>query len=483
MKTDWFELKDARLHLAPYSYPHFPIACASTITPSGMIAAGKHGVGVLSIGAGLPGGPEAMAKQWAIYEETAAKHGHTADRSKWRIVVNAHVAEDDEQALREVHAGERRETVTYFEDTLGRPPGRSDDPLREGVKQGTTLVGSPDTVAKGIERLLGYSNGGFGGILFRAHEWAEPRADAALLRAVRALRHAALPGLARHHRRLEQLGAREPQGGVRPDRRGGEEGLHRRRPRGAGRVPLAHRRARATSRTTRATGDPWLACAGCPLIGRALRPGLRDPGAGLRRRPRHRGARCGRPSRRQASICRPTRSPRPGARAVRLSFIARICARRFRSMRAGVRGCQPVAALFPVAGDRGARRVASGSLLPPAGLLLCRLNSTNDHHFGASGHPPSTRTTISSTASPSASSTARRRLIGCRSAAVHRVERLVDLRSSREVARGRSRDTTHPEVAAPREVVAGEGPPRTSSCRPARHVDHPGSGVCARAPP
>ena len=43
MKTDWFELKEARLHLAPYSYPHFPIACASTITPSGMIAAGKHG--------------------------------------------------------------------------------------------------------------------------------------------------------------------------------------------------------------------------------------------------------------------------------------------------------------------------------------------------------------------------------------------------------------------------------------------------------
>jgi limonene 1,2-monooxygenase len=37
---------------------------------------------------------------------------------------------------------------------------------------GTTLVGSPETVAKGIHRLLGYSGGGFGGILFRAHEWA-----------------------------------------------------------------------------------------------------------------------------------------------------------------------------------------------------------------------------------------------------------------------------------------------------------------------
>jgi limonene 1,2-monooxygenase len=38
---------------------------------------------------------------------------------------------------------------------------------------GTTLVGSPDTVARGIERLIGYSKGGVGGILFRANEWAD----------------------------------------------------------------------------------------------------------------------------------------------------------------------------------------------------------------------------------------------------------------------------------------------------------------------
>jgi limonene 1,2-monooxygenase len=172
MKTDWFEMRDARLHLAPYTDPHFEIAVASTITPFGMIAAGTHGVGVLSIGAGLPGGPEALASQWKIAEETAAKHGKTMDRKNWRVVVNAHIAEDDEQAMREVTKGERVETMTYFEDTLGRPPGRADDPLRDGVKMGTTLVGSPETVVKGIKRLLEYSQGGFGGILFRAHEWA-----------------------------------------------------------------------------------------------------------------------------------------------------------------------------------------------------------------------------------------------------------------------------------------------------------------------
>ena len=172
MKTDWFELRDARLHLAPYTDPHFPIAVASVLTPAGVIAAGKYGLGVLSLGAGLPGGPEAIAEQWRIAEKTAAEHGVSMDRGKWRLVVNVHVAEDDELALRQVHAGERRETTTYFEDTLGRPPGRNQDPLRDGVAAGTTLVGSPELVVRGIERLTELSQGGFGGVLFRAHEWA-----------------------------------------------------------------------------------------------------------------------------------------------------------------------------------------------------------------------------------------------------------------------------------------------------------------------
>ncbi|GAC1341029.1 MAG: LLM class flavin-dependent oxidoreductase [Acetobacteraceae bacterium] len=171
-KTDWFEMNEARLHLRPYSDPHFPIAIASTLTPAGPEAAGKHGVGMLSLGAGMPGGLQAIAGQWRIAEEAAAKHGTTVSRANWRMVMNVHVAETDEQAMAEVRVGERLETVTYFEDALGRPPGRSQDPLTDGVKAGTTLVGSPETVARGIENLLAQSEGGFGGFLFRAHDWA-----------------------------------------------------------------------------------------------------------------------------------------------------------------------------------------------------------------------------------------------------------------------------------------------------------------------
>ncbi len=172
-KTDWFEMHDAMLHLRPYSDPHFPIAVASTLTPAGPATAGRHGVGILSLGAGMPGGLAAIAGQWRIAEEEAAKHGKTMDRANWRMVMNVHVAETDAAAMEQVRAGERMETASYFEDVLGRPPGRSEDPLTDGVAAGTTLVGSPDTVARGIQNLLDHSEGGFGGFLFRAHDWAD----------------------------------------------------------------------------------------------------------------------------------------------------------------------------------------------------------------------------------------------------------------------------------------------------------------------
>ena len=35
MKTDWFTLQEARLQLAPYTYPHMPVAVASTFSPAG----------------------------------------------------------------------------------------------------------------------------------------------------------------------------------------------------------------------------------------------------------------------------------------------------------------------------------------------------------------------------------------------------------------------------------------------------------------
>src|SRR5260370_32553242 len=100
MTTDWFELREARLHLAPYSDPRFPIAVASTITPFGMLAAGKHGLGVLSIGAGLPRGPEAMAKQWRDAQGAPPPQGATVERQGLRILARRHIPPEAAEAAR-----------------------------------------------------------------------------------------------------------------------------------------------------------------------------------------------------------------------------------------------------------------------------------------------------------------------------------------------------------------------------------------------
>ena len=172
LKTDWFELKEARLHLRPYTKGGFPIAVAAVTTPAGWLAAGKYGVGILSIGAGVPGGPAKLADSWRMAEAEAAKHNRTMNRDNWRLVVNMHCAEDDETAMRDVRVGERIETQSYFSETLGRPPMRSENPLQEGLAAATTLVGSPETIIDGLNRLLAYTDGGAGAVLFRSHEWA-----------------------------------------------------------------------------------------------------------------------------------------------------------------------------------------------------------------------------------------------------------------------------------------------------------------------
>ena len=49
-KTDWFDLREARLQLKSYSQPMMEMAVASSRSPTGALAAGKHGIGMLSIG-------------------------------------------------------------------------------------------------------------------------------------------------------------------------------------------------------------------------------------------------------------------------------------------------------------------------------------------------------------------------------------------------------------------------------------------------
>ena len=105
-KTPTHELIDARLQLAPYSDGGIPLAVAAVASPTGARLAGKHGIGLLSIGATLVvEGFDALAYHWGIVEERAAAFGTQVDRDNWTLVGPMHIAETEEQARADVRFG------------------------------------------------------------------------------------------------------------------------------------------------------------------------------------------------------------------------------------------------------------------------------------------------------------------------------------------------------------------------------------------
>jgi len=172
-KTSWFELNEARLQMTPYSRPGVEIAVASQVSPTGATAAGKHGVGLLSIGATSAGGFNALATNWAICEDTAKDSGKTIDRNAWRLVGPVHIAETREKARENVRFGLEK-WLYYFREVAALPlaPTDGSDPVDALIASGMAVIGTPDDAIAQIERLQSQS-GGFGAFLQMAHNWAD----------------------------------------------------------------------------------------------------------------------------------------------------------------------------------------------------------------------------------------------------------------------------------------------------------------------
>jgi limonene 1,2-monooxygenase len=169
-KSDWFEMNDARLQLRPYSDPHPDVVVAALISPSGMVLAGREGVGVVSMPSLVPSPPVDLAEWWGLTEKSAAENNQTVDRANWWVGSFVYVAETREQALADVRAGANRFYQDYFVDTLGAPPGEG-DLLDEAIARKGAFVGTPEDIIEAIEDLQ-VRAGGFGGFLHGHHEWA-----------------------------------------------------------------------------------------------------------------------------------------------------------------------------------------------------------------------------------------------------------------------------------------------------------------------
>ena len=172
-QSDWFTLREARLQMTPYSRPHVEIAVASQVSPTGARAAGRHGAGLLSLGATSTGGFNALSSNWAIAEDMAREHGTTIDRAAWRLVGPMHIAETKDKAVADVRFGLEK-WLYYFREIANLPvapveAGR--DPVEALIETGLTVIGTPDEAAEKIQALWDQS-GGFGAFLFMAHNWA-----------------------------------------------------------------------------------------------------------------------------------------------------------------------------------------------------------------------------------------------------------------------------------------------------------------------
>jgi limonene 1,2-monooxygenase len=173
-KTEWYDLRNARCHLLPYTRPTPEIAVASSVTPSGGRAAGKYGLGMLCVAATASGGFDALDANWRIACEIAEKRGARMNPEALRLVGPMHLAATRDKARTNVREGLMK-WAEYFLKV--NPLMRDIELAGEGdladrlVASGRAVIGTPDDAIAQLERLEA-KQGHFGAFLHMAHNWA-----------------------------------------------------------------------------------------------------------------------------------------------------------------------------------------------------------------------------------------------------------------------------------------------------------------------
>jgi limonene 1,2-monooxygenase len=183
-ETDWFTMRDARLQMRPYSDPHFEVAVAAMISPSGPRLAGKHDVALLSLSMSIAEGFAAIGQAWGVVEDMAAEHGRTPPaRNSWRVLGAMHLASTREQAIDDCLYG-LEDFQNYFGGGAGfiplAPQIDGTPPTGRGLVElyadsPNAVIGTPDDAIEYIQGLIDQS-GGFGTFLMLGHDWADPEA-------------------------------------------------------------------------------------------------------------------------------------------------------------------------------------------------------------------------------------------------------------------------------------------------------------------
>jgi limonene 1,2-monooxygenase len=167
-ETEWYSLKDARVHLEPYTRPRPHLAVASLKTPIGALTAGRYNMGLLCAMA------SGVKSAWKTATDAAAEHGQVLDRDNLRVVGSFHLAETREKARENVKFG--FEPYMEYLNVI-RPPTPTDqpssgDPIEKAIAGRGGVVGTPDDAVEALEKLWDQT-GGFGCLLLSGTNWMD----------------------------------------------------------------------------------------------------------------------------------------------------------------------------------------------------------------------------------------------------------------------------------------------------------------------
>jgi limonene 1,2-monooxygenase len=173
----FWRFKQMRLQLRSYQQPRMPLAIASSGNPISLELAAKYGMLLLSPAGKNKRNNQTKAEQWNTVEAIAAKHGVSTSRHNWRLATCVYLAENREEAWRDVEESIRRDMEYFFAIGLKAPyesyPGQPAEEIspRSGADRRDWIIGTPDDAIAQIERMQSEA-GGFGGLLLSTHEWA-----------------------------------------------------------------------------------------------------------------------------------------------------------------------------------------------------------------------------------------------------------------------------------------------------------------------
>ncbi len=170
--TEWYQLREAVLQLAPYS--DLEVSVVGTVSPSGPKLAGRHGLGLLSLAATDPTGNDMLPRHWDIMNEEAARNSHTVERAQWRLMGPMHIAETVAEAKANCRYGLRwqYEYLRHITPSAIDVPENSDDLADLLNDTGRGVIGTPAMARAQIEKLI-ERTGGFGTFLLQGVDFAD----------------------------------------------------------------------------------------------------------------------------------------------------------------------------------------------------------------------------------------------------------------------------------------------------------------------